>query len=90
MVTSQVGGRIAFERRPARLSFVPPYSFVHSAENCDAGPTHFHVHVNDVPADEAKLPVANTFLPRPEPVQPVTLPSVIVSICCPSANFHAR
>ena len=33
-----------------------------------------------MPANEAQSPVANMLTPRPEPVQPVTLPSVIVSV----------
>ena len=59
-------------------------------ENCDAGPTDFAVQVYDVPAFEAQPPVANRLVPRPEPVQPVTWPSVIVSVTFPSVPFHAK
>ncbi len=38
----------------------PRYSDFASSENCDAGPTGFPVQVNDLPAIEAQLPVANT------------------------------
>src|SRR5271165_3293421 len=75
---------------PRATAFRPRYSFVASMENCDAGPTDFAVQVNDAPAFEAQPPVANRLARRPEPVQPVTLPSVIVSVTFPSVPFHAK
>jgi len=41
-------------------------------------------------AIEAQPPVANTLVPRPEPVQPVTLPSVIVSVSFPSVPLYTK
>ena len=53
------------------------------------GPTDFDVQVNDLPAIEAQAPVANGLVPRPEPVQPVILPSVIVAVMFPSVTLNA-
>ena len=45
--------------------------------NC-FGPVGFAVHVVDLPASEAALPLATSQVPFPELVQPVTLSSVMV------------
>ena len=58
-------------------------------ENSAVGPTAFDVQVNDLPAIEAQAPVANGLVPRPEPVQPVILPSVIVAVRFPSVALNA-
>src|SRR6516225_5227172 len=58
--------------------------------NCEDGPTDFGVQWYVVPAFDAQSPVANRFLPRPDAVQPVTLPSAIVNVSSPSLPCHAK
>jgi hypothetical protein len=71
-----------FRSRISEGGFSPRYCCLTSIVNCP-GPADFAVQVYDVPASAAKLPIASFSSPFPEAVNPVTLPSVIVSASVP-------
>jgi hypothetical protein len=52
------------------------------------GPVVFAVHVYGLPESAARLPVASFSSPFPEAVNPVGLPSVIVSVSEPSVFWY--